>query len=257
VPSPSLTLPVLSIVIPVYNELDTWKTLLAKVRAVQLPNCLKQIVLVEDCSYDGTRQQLEEFARQSQASPAPGLPRHSPAEPGELPPKVLFHEVNRGKGAALRTGFSAADGDIVIVQDADLEYDPNDYPALLEPILSGQADAVYGSRFAAKVSRKGYLKNYLANCFLTGLSNLTTGLKLTDMETCYKMVRRSVLAGIKLEQDRFGFEPEITAKLARSGARIVEVPISYHARTHEEGKKIGWRDGAKAIWCIFKYGWLM
>jgi glycosyltransferase involved in cell wall biosynthesis len=238
--------PVLSIVIPVYNELDTWKELLARVQAVELPRCRKQIILVDDCSRDGTRQQLQDYAAQVAAAPGGG---------GKNTPKVLFHEVNQGKGAALRTGFAAADGDIVVIQDADLEYDPNDYPALLDPILDGKADVVYGSRFFAGGSRKGYLKNYLANRFLTGLSNLTTGLKLTDMETCYKMFRRQVIQAIRIEQNRFGFEPEVTAKIARSGAKVLEVPIRYNARTHEEGKKIGWRDGVKAIWCILKYGW--
>jgi glycosyltransferase involved in cell wall biosynthesis len=237
--------PVLSIVIPVYNELNTWKELFARVQAVDLPHCRKQIVLVEDHSRDGTRQQLEDFARElASADPAAG--------PASV--KVLFHDVNQGKGAALRTGFAAADGDIVVVQDADLEYDPGDYPALLAPIMEGRADVVYGNRFA-EGARKGRMRNFLANRFLTGLSNLTTGLKIGDMETCYKMVRRPLLEQVRLEQNRFGFEPELTAKLARLGARFCEVPIRYYARTHEEGKKIGWRDGLKAIWCILKYGW--
>jgi glycosyltransferase involved in cell wall biosynthesis len=166
---------------------------------------------------------------------------------------VLFHDRNRGKGAALRTGFAAAEGDFIIVQDADLEYDPAEYPRLLQPLLAGQADVVYGNRFG-KGRAKGYPGNYLANRFLTCLSNLTTGLRLTDMETCYKVFRREVLQSVRLEQDRFGFEPEITAKLAASGVRVMEVPISYNARTHQEGKKIGWKDGLKATWCILKYG---
>jgi len=233
----------LSIVIPVYNELDTWRDLLARVLAVELPGWDKQIVLVDDGSSDGTRQQLREFGATPQTD--------GPAAGADY--KVLFHEVNRGKGAALRTGFAAADGNVVVIQDADLEYDPTDYPKLLGPIAAGEAKVVYGSRFRTG-SRKGYLKNYLANRFLTGLSNLTTGLKLTDMETCYKCFRREVIQGVRLEQDRFGFEPEVTAKLAKLGVAIVEVPISYDARSHAEGKKIGWKDGLKAIWCIFKYG---
>jgi len=235
----------LSIVIPVYNECDGWRDLLERVEAVELPGVVRQYVLVEDGSTDGTREQLKEFARQKQAADS----RRGKGDDYE----VLFHESNCGKGAALRTGYEAADGDVVIVQDADLEYDPRDYPQLLEPIVNGPADVVYGSRFLAG-HRKGYLKNYLANRFLTGLSNLTTGLKLTDMETCYKVFRRDVLQRIRLEQDRFGIEPEVTAKIARAGARVCEVPIRYEARRHEEGKKIGWKDGLQAIWCILRYG---
>ena len=225
----------LSIVIPVYNERGTWRELLARVEAVDLGQVAGRVILVDDCSTDGTREQLEAFA-------------------AERPDVVVrFHQVNCGKGAALRTGFTAATGDFVVVQDADLEYDPNDFPALLEPLLAGRADVVYGSRFLNRPPDKGYLRNYLANRLLTWLSNLTTGLKLTDMETCYKMFRREVLGGIRLEQDRFGFEPEITAKLAGAGVRVVEVPISYAPRTSEEGKKVGLSDGLEAIGCIFRY----
>ncbi len=234
----------LSIVIPVYNELNTWRELLARVQAVKLP-CDRQIILVDDCSTDGTRDQLRDYADET----ATEAPADRPA-----PVKVLFHEVNQGKGAALRTGFAAADGQLVVIQDADLEYDPNDYRGLLEPILAGEADVVYGSRFAQPGPSRGSWQNYLANRFLTALSNTTTGLGLTDMETCYKMFRREVIQSLRLEQDRFGFEPEITAKVARSGARVVEAPISYDARSKDQGKKIGYRDGLKAIWCIFKYG---
>ena len=203
--------------------------------AVDLGEVQSQIILVDDCSTDGTRAQLQAFA----------------AERADA--VVKFHEVNRGKGAALRTGFQAATGDFVVIQDADLEYDPGDYPALLEPLLAGRADVVYGSRFLNKPREKGYLRNYLANRFLTGLSNLMTGLKLTDMETCYKMFKREVLQSLELEQDRFGFETEITARLAAAGATVIEIPISYAPRTSEEGKKIGFSDGLNAIGCIFKY----
>jgi glycosyltransferase involved in cell wall biosynthesis len=239
---------VLSIVIPVYNERDTWRELVARVEAVALPELGRQIILVEDGSSDGTRQQLQELAEQ--------VAREDPSPPpaGQVRHKVVFHERNQGKGAALRTGFAAADGDIVIVQDADLEYDPNDYPRLLAPILAGTADVVYGTRFSRGGGRRGYWANYLANRLLTSLSNLKTGLKLTDMETCYKTLRRDVLRQLFLEQDRYGFEPEVTAKLAQLPVRIVEVPIAYHGRTHAEGKKIGWKDGVQAVRCIFRYG---
>ncbi len=242
-------IPILSIVIPVYNELLTWKEALEMVEQVDLPGLGKQIVLVDDCSMDGTREQLERFA---QSHPDRGLPHRS----GRVTYKVVFHEHNRGKGAAVRTGFAAAGGDIVIVQDADLEYDPRDYPQLVAPILRDQADVVYGSRFRRGRPPRGYLSNYLANRLLTLLSNLTTGLRLTDMETCYKVFRSDVLKRIHLQQDRFGFEPEVTAKLALLGLRICEVPIRYTGRTHAEGKKIGWFDGLEAVWCIAKYAFL-
>ncbi len=244
-PDTTAKTPTLTIVIPVYNELDTWRELFKKVQDAAVPGMSRQIVLVEDGSKDGTRDQLREFAAQVE---------RDGGRAGGCACKVIFHEVNQGKGAALRTGFASADGDFVIVQDADLEYDPADYPKLVAPLLAGEADVVFGSRFLEKKSREGYLKNYMANRFLTGLSNLMTGLKITDMETCYKVFRREVLGRVKIEQNRFGFEPEITAKVAGLGVRVVEKPISYFARTHEEGKKIGWKDGLKAIWCILKYG---
>ncbi len=239
---------VLSIVIPIYNELDTWRELLAHVESVPLPHIGRQIILIDDGSTDGTGEQLRQFAEScaAQTDRRPG--------PGEICRKVIFHDRNRGKGAALRTGFASADGDVVIVQDADLEYDPNDYPRLIELILRGQADVVYGTRFPPGGGRKGRLGNYLANRLLTWLSNLATGLKVSDMETCYKMFRRDVLRQIHIEQDRFGFEPEVTAGVARLDVRVAELPISYRGRSREEGKKIGWIDGVQAIGCIFRYG---
>ena len=230
-----------SIVIPVYNERDTWRELLARVTAAETAGLRKQIVMVDDGSSDGTSQQLQTFADE--------LKDRS----GQVDYKVIFHDRNQGKGAALRTGFAAAEGDVVIVQDADLEYDPDDYSKLLKPIIEDRCDVVYGSRFQLGRTPDTYWSNYLANRFLTFLSNLTTHLKLTDMETCYKTFRREVLGRIKLKQNRFGFEPEVTAKIARLGVRVCEVPIRYVGRSRREGKKIGWRDGLKAIWCIFKY----
>jgi len=230
----------LSVVIPVYNELDTWRELVRRVEAAEAAGLLKQIILIDDGSTDGTRRQLAEFAE------------HATGQ-GDIRYKVVFHERNQGKGAALRTGLAVADGDIVVIQDADLEYDPGDYPKLLAEILQGRADVVYGSRFANGRPESILPANYLANRFLTFLSNLLTGLKLTDMETCYKAFRRDVLRRVTLEQDRFGFEPEITAKIAGLGVRIIEVPIGYIGRTRRQGKKIGWKDGAKAVWCILKY----
>jgi glycosyltransferase involved in cell wall biosynthesis len=237
----------LTIVIPICNERDTWRQVVARVQAVELP-CARQIVLVDDGSRDGTREQLRDYAQALEGAPGPT----DSAAAGAV--KVLFHDVNRGKGAALRTGFAAADGDVIVVQDADLEYDPADFPKLLAPILAGTVDVVFGSRFATSSSRKITWQNSLANRFLTGLSNLTTGLDLTDMETCYKMFRRKILQAIRLEQNRFGFEPEFTAKIARLGVRVTEVPIRYRARSRKEGKKITWRDGLASVWCILKYG---
>ena len=237
---------VLSVVIPVYNERETWREVVARIEAVELSGMATQIVLVDDCSTDGTRQQLEQFLRAHRDLPA------SP-QAGRIGCKVLFHERNQGKGAALRSGFAAADGQIVIVQDADLEYDPADYPRLVRPILEGRADVVYGSRFRCGWRGRGRLANYLANRLLTALSNFATGLRLTDMETCYKVLRRGVLRRLCLEQDRFGFEPEITARLAGLGVRIEEVAIRYTSRSRAEGKKIGWKDGLDAFWCIVKY----
>lgn len=225
----------LSVVIPVYNEVHTLLTLVERVQRVALD---KEIVLVDDCSTDGTRELLQRTS---------------------FPPNVTvrFHEQNQGKGAALRTGFGAATGDLVIIQDADLEYDPEEYPKLIGPILDGRADVVYGSRFAGGESHRVlYFWHSLGNKFLTLCSNAFTNLNLTDMETCYKVFRREVLSQITIEENRFGFEPEITAKLSKLRLRIYEVGISYAGRTYDEGKKIGWKDGVRALWCIVKYNLL-
>ena len=237
----------LSVVVPVYNERDTWRDLLARVEAVALSDMSMEIILIDDGSTDGTREQLREFSQQAG-------PHTAPRTGVRITYQVIFHERNQGKGAALRTGFAAAGGDFVIVQDADLEYDPNDYPGVLEMLRNGRARVVYGSRFRRRGSPKGYLKNYLANAFLTWLSNRFTGHGLTDMETCYKAFGREVIQRIHIEQNRFGFEPEVTAKIARLGVAIHEVPIHYDPRSHSEGKKINCQDGVKAILCIVKYG---
>lgn len=232
---------VLSVVIPVYNEAQTIRALIKRVQDVNMPGVDKQLIIVNDCSTDGTREVLGELEQNPAVT-------------------VLHHEVNQGKGAALRTGFVAATGDYVIVQDADMEYDPREYPKLLEPLLDGRADVVFGTRFAGgECHRVLYFWHYKGNRFLTLLSNVFTNLNLSDMETCYKVFPRSVIQNIQIEENRFGFEPEITAKLSRyrhegRPLRIYEVGISYAGRTYEEGKKIGWKDGFRAIWCIVKYG---
>ena len=225
----------LSIVIPVYNEAATISQIVDMVRSVEV-GMDKEILLVDDCSRDGTRAVLEKMG-QAQA---------------DL--KVLFHEVNQGKGAALRTGFAAATGDVVLIQDADLEYDPKEYPRLLQPIVEGHADVVYGSRFlGGGAHRVVFYWHYLGNRLLTTLSNMTTNLNLTDMEVCYKVFKRAVIQSIPLRENRFGFEVEITAKIARRKLKIYEVPISYYGRDYSEGKKIGWKDGFSALRCIVKY----
>jgi glycosyltransferase involved in cell wall biosynthesis len=225
----------LSVVIPCYNELSTIDAIIDAVNASPYPD--KEVIIVDDCSTDGTREKLGREIEHS----------------GRVH-KVLYHDVNLGKGAALRTGIRACTGDLVIVQDADLEYDPNEYERLVEPIRQGRADVVYGSRFAGgQAHRVLYYWHRLGNSLLTTLSNMFTNLDLTDMETCYKVFRREIIQKIQIEENRFGFEPEITAKVARLGCRIFEVGISYHGRTYAEGKKIGWRDGFRAIYCILKY----
>ena len=225
----------LSIVIPVYNEAETISKIVDLVRSVDV-GMEKEILLVDDCSRDGTREVLEKLG----------------AENADL--KVLFHEVNQGKGAALRTGFAAATGDVVLIQDADLEYDPKEYPRLLQPILDGHADVVYGSRFlGGGAHRVVFYWHYLGNKLLTTLSNMTTNLNLTDMEVCYKVFKREVIQSIPLRENRFGFEVEITAKIAKRKLKIYEVPISYYGRDYSEGKKIGWKDGFSALRCIVKY----
>lgn len=225
----------LSIVIPVYNEKKYIREIVKQVREVNLPGIEKEIIIVDDYSTDGTRDILKNVLIKEVA-------------------QVVYHEGNMGKGAALRTGFQYASGDVVIIQDADLEYDPAEYGKLLKPILDGKADAVYGSRFVgSEPHRVLFFWHYLGNKLLTLLSNMFTNLNLTDMETCYKMFRKEVLDSIQIEQNRFGFEPEITAKLARGNWRIYEIGISYSGRNYAEGKKINWQDGVQALWCIFKY----
>lgn len=224
----------LSVVIPVYNEINSIRDIIAKVREAPVKNI--EIIVVDDCSTDGTTELLKNEL-------------HKEVE------QVIYHERNQGKGAALRSGFKQVTGDCVVIQDADLEYDPAEYPLLMQPIIDGKADVVYGSRFAgSKAHRVLFFWHSVGNKFLTLLSNMFTDLNLTDMETCYKMFRREVIQSIKINENRFGFEPEVTAKIAAAGYKIYEVGISYHGRTYEEGKKIGWKDGVRAIYVIIKYG---
>jgi glycosyltransferase involved in cell wall biosynthesis len=226
--------PCLSVVMPVYNEA---KTVAEVIRTVLAQPLVAELICVDDCSSDGSHAVLCDVAK---------------SEPRM---RVAKHDVNLGKGAALRTGIARATAPIVIIQDADLEYDPSEYPKILEPILENRADVVFGSRFiGSEAHRVLYFWHSVGNNFLTLLSNMFTNLNLTDMETCYKAFRREIIQGIQIEENRFGFEPEITAKVARMGVRIYEVAISYHGRTYAEGKKIGWKDGFSAIRCILRYG---
>jgi len=223
----------LSVVIPCFNEVGTIGQVVEAVKASPVKN--HEIIIVDDCSIDGTRELLKSKI-ESQVD------------------QVVYHSKNRGKGAALRSGFAAATGDIVIVQDADLEYDPQEYPLLIDPIVNNKADVVFGSRFqGGRPHRVVYYWHMVGNKLLTTLSNMFTNINLTDMETCYKAFRREIIQSITIEEKRFGFEPEITAKVAKMNCRIYEVGISYYGRTYKEGKKIGWKDGIRAILCILKY----
>ena len=222
-----------SVVMPLFNEAGTIRDIVGHV--LEQP-CVQELIVVDDCSADDSWAVLQEISA------------------GEPRLRIFRHEVNQGKGAALRTGIAKATAPLVLVQDADLEYDPSDYEALIQPILAGKADVVFGSRFCgAGAHRVLYFWHSVGNRLLTTLSNMLTNVNLTDMETGYKVFRREVVQGIRIEEDRFGFEPEITAKVAKAGVRIYEVPISYYGRTYEEGKKITWRDGIRALWCIVKY----
>ncbi|UCH60701.1 MAG: glycosyltransferase family 2 protein [Anaerolineales bacterium] len=224
----------ISIVMPCYNEIKTVGEIIERIQQVHLEYD-KELIIIDDCSTDGTREFLQNLKDDGIA--------------------IIFHEKNRGKGAALRTGFAHASGDIIIIQDADLEYDPNEYPKLLNPIISGDADVVFGSRFMGSESHRVlYFWHSLGNKFLTFLSNVFTNLNLTDMEVCYKVFKKSILDRIELKEDRFGFEPEFTSKVARLDCVVYEVGISYHGRTYAEGKKINWKDGFRAIYVILKYG---
>jgi glycosyltransferase involved in cell wall biosynthesis len=240
----------LSVVIPVYNERVFVKEILLRVQASELAD---EIVIVDDASTDGTRAILQEFqALQTSGQLETGGDSRTSLRLDNI--RFIFQSPNQGKGAALRRGFQEATGDIFLVQDADLEYDPTDYPTLLAPILDGRADVVFGSRFLGGPQRVHFFWHYIGNRFLTMLSDMTTNLNVSDMETCYKVFRSEVIRGIRLQSNRFGFEPEVTAKVAKGGWRVFEVPISYAGRSYEEGKKITWRDGVVALYAIFRFG---
>jgi glycosyltransferase involved in cell wall biosynthesis len=237
--------PKISVVIPVFNEKGTLDEILRRVLEQEIR---KEVIVVDDFSTDGTRQILEEMAALQARGESAALARDGEDTIPLADLRFFFQPVNQGKGAALRRGFAEVTGDIVLVQDADLEYNPKDYPTLLEPLLDGRADVVYGSRFLGGPQRVHYFWHYVANKALTLLSDIFTNLKLTDMETCYKVMLTPVIRGI-----RFGFEPEVTAKIAKGNWRVYEVPISYAGRTYEEGKKITWKDGVMALWYIVRY----
>ncbi len=241
----------LSIVIPIYNEISSLEEILRQIVKVDV-GMGKELILVDDFSTDGTR----DILRRIEAEQLPDANTSDEAEIKKerqpISTKIFYHDVNKGKGATLRTGFQHITGDVTLIQDADLEYDPQDYPKLLQPILAGEADVVYGSRFM-KGRQKGLLRSYLANRFLTFLSNFVNGTKLTDMETCYKVIKTPILKEISLSSDRFGFEPEITAKLAKRKCTIVDVPITYRGRDYQEGKTVNWKDGIAAIFHILRF----
>ncbi|MFH1058517.1 MAG: glycosyltransferase family 2 protein [Pseudomonadota bacterium] len=234
----------LSIVMPVYNEEGTLEEIVRRVQAVDLGDIERELVMVDDCSRDNSPAILARLAGATGNNPE--------AKPFDRPIRVQSHAVNQGKGAALRTGFAAAAGDLILIQDADLEYDPEDYPKLLKPVLKGKAEVVYGSRFTGE-RRNMFFHHWLGNKFLTLLTNVLYNTTLSDMETCYKLFTRNALAGVVIKSDRFNFEPEITAKILKKGIRIYEVPISYTGREFAEGKKITWRDGFVALWALVKF----
>ncbi len=246
-------IPKISVVIPAYNEMATIEDILLRVQAVELD---KEIIIVDDGSEDGTREFLTALAECAKTAPARmKMPRSGKVLATDRI-RVFFQDKNQGKGAALRRGFQESKGEIVIIQDADLEYDPADYHRLIAPIDSGHADVVYGSRFLGGPHRVHLYWHYVGNKFLTELSNMVTNINLSDVWTCYKALRRNVVLGLDLKENRFGFEQEITIKIARGGWPVYETPISYYGRTYAEGKKITWKDGIRALWCIFRYGFL-